>query len=111
MAKKKNKARRKDAGGGGAGSRTAVGLFAADFAGEILGNIIGAVVANGLGNYLGGGGASRGRQGNGREHRDELADDVAGKLLKALSERGPLSIADLMAATSVGLSPLLGALQ
>ena len=110
MAKKKNKTRKRmDRAGAGP---TVASLFAADFAGEVVGNVIGALLASGVQNYLGGvGGVGVGRQHNGNGRGPGPAEDVAARLLEALAERGPMSIADLVAATGAGLSPVLGALQ
>lgn len=104
MAKaKKKKTKRKAAGITG-------NDFATGVAGITLGNFIAHLMADGVGTLTG---QLRGAGGAGANSKSLPAppEDVAGKLLRALAEHGPKSIAELMALTGVGLSPLLQSLQ
>ena len=95
MAKRKKKKKRKGGGVGLAGGAMAGAV------GNVLGNMLGQLLADGV-EQLG----ARGGKGD-----SETRDDVAARALKALSERGPQSIAQLLEATGSGLTPLLEALR
>ena len=96
--KKKRRKKQSGNGGGGGGAGMVAGAV-----GNVLGNMLGQLLADGLETW-----GSQAGSGNGQDRQD---DDTAARVLKVLSERGPQSIAQLLEATNVGLTPLLGALR
>ena len=96
-------AKRKKNKKGNALTSAALAAFAGDFLANMLGEIIGNQFQPGNDKQKGGkiGKGSKGRNG----------EDVSAIILATLAENGPQSIPDLVAATGVGLSPVLHALK
>ena len=100
MAKKKNKAKKKRKQKGW----STPSLVAAGLAGEVLGNVLSQAVNQAADKYLNKGSKKKGAEGDAKP-------DVATRLLKALAERGPLPIPELLERTSAPLAKMLHALQ
>jgi hypothetical protein len=101
MAKGKRKRRGESKGDGGyAGGAE----FWAQLLRETLGNFAGQLMADGTEQMAKGRAAERAEDDDGQQ-------DVAADVLRALSESGAKSIADLLAETGAGLTDLLGAVR
>jgi hypothetical protein len=81
--------------------------FWAPLAREIVGNFAGQVMAHKTTKPS----KSKGDKGSETDDAPRKRRDVAGELVRVLSESGPRSVAQLVADTGVGLSPLLRALR
>jgi hypothetical protein len=105
----KGKKKRDKAGKGGIGAWGSA-QFWAPLARELIGDFAGEVMAHKTTKSS----SSKSKKDKGdereRDHRHKQ-QDVAGEVVRVLSESGPQSVAQLLAQTNVGLSPLLRALR
>jgi hypothetical protein len=101
MAKGKRKRGKKGKKGGGAVGANLTGDFWVHLLRETIGNFAGQLMADNTPKCA----SSTDAKG------DEQECDVAADVLRVLSESGPRSIADLLAETNAGLTPLLHALR
>ncbi len=99
MAKSKRKQRKKQKDGGGGTP------FWAHLLSETLGNFAGQLMADGTEQM------AKGTPGGVDADGATEAQDVAADVLRVVAESGPKSIADLIAETGTGLTPMLQALQ
>ena len=98
MAKKKSKAKKKQKGW------STSSVVASGLAGKVLGNVLSRAVNDVADTYLNKRSKKKGAEGDAKP-------DVATRLLKALAERGPLSIPDLLERTAAPLVKMLRSLQ